>query len=338
MAVLSRDIGIDLGSSSIRVFVRSRGIVMDEPSVVAINKITSEVLAIGAGAREMIGKTPDNIIAVKPIQNGAIADFEAAKLLVENAIEKSIGKSFFNKPRVIVGAPFGINDVQQKALEEVVYRAGAKAVYIVEKLVAASMGASLEIAKPEGSMIIDIGSGTTEIAVISLGSIVIAKSIMIAGDRFNKDIIDYVKDNKGVVISMADSEEMKKSIASIYSSVTEDSAIIKGRNLNTGLPEDVKIYAKDIQVAISESVSQIMRTIKDVLEETPPELSSDVIENGIILTGGSSTIKNLDRYISSELGIPVHIAENPEDATIRGIGASLENIEVLKKALRIKRK
>lgn len=338
MAVLPRDIGIDLGSSNIRVFVRGRGIVLDEPSVIAINKVTSEVLAIGEKAKEMIGKTPDNIIAVRPIQNGVVADYEAAKLLIENAIEKSIGKSFFNKPRVIVATPYMINDVELKALEEVVYRAGAKAVYVIEQAIAASMGASLEIARPEGSMIIDIGSGTTEIAVISLGSIVVARSINIAGNRFDKDIVDYIKENKEAVISLSDSESIKKDIASIYSSISDDSAILKGRNLNTGLPEDIKVVSKDIQSAISDSVSQIMRNIKDVLEDTIPELASDIIENGIVLTGGSSAIKNLDRFISAKLGIPVHIAENPGDATIRGIGASLENIDLLKKALKIRKK
>lgn len=338
MALLSRDIGIDLGTSNIRVFVRSKGIILDEPSVVAINKITGEVLAVGAVAKEMMGKTPDNIMAVRPIRNGVIADFEAAKLLVENAIEKSIGKSIFNKPRVIVSTPYAITDVELKALEEVIYRAGAKDVYVIEQIIASSMGASLEIARPEGSMIIDIGSGTTEIAIISLGSVVVAKSTNIAGDRFNKDIVNYIKDNKNVVISIADSEQLKKNIASIYSSMTEDINIVKGRNLNTGLPEDVKITTRDIQAAISESVSQIMRTIKDVLELTPPELSSDIIENGISLAGGSAVIMNLDRYISSELGIPVHVAEMPQDCTIRGIGASLENIEVLKKALKIKKR
>lgn len=338
MSILSRDIGIDLGTSNIRVFVRSRGIVLDEPAVVAINKITSEVLAVGAVAKEMIGKTPDNIIAVRPIKNGVVADFEAAKLLIENAIEKSVGKSIFNKPRVIVSTPYAITDVELKALEEVVYRAGAKDVYIIEQSIAASMGASLEIARPEGSMIIDIGSGTTEIAVISLGSVVVSKSINVAGDRFNIDIINYIKDTRGVVISFADSEEMKKNIASIYSSMTDDSSVVKGRNLNTGLPEDIRVTTKDIQAAISNSVNQIMRAIKDVLEITPPELAADVIENGIILSGGSSVIKNLDRYISSELGIPVHLPETPQDCTIRGIGASLENIEVLKKALKIKKR
>ncbi len=338
MALLSRDIGIDLGTSNIRVFVRSKGIVLEEPSVVAINKITGEVLAVGAVAKGMIGKTPESIIAVRPIKNGVIADFEAAKLLVESAIEKSIGRSIFNKPRVIVATPYAITDVELKALEEIVYRAGAKDVYVIEQVIAASMGASLEIAKPEGSMIIDIGSGTTEIAVISLGSVVVAKSINIAGDSFNTDIINYIKDTKNVVISVADSEELKKNIASIYSSMTDDSNVVKGRNLNTGLPEDVKVTTKDIQAAISESVSQIMRTIKDVLELTPPELSADIIENGIILSGGSSVIRNLDRYISAELGILVHVADTPQDCTIRGIGASLENIDILKKALKIKKR
>lgn len=338
MALLSRDIGIDLGTSNVRVFVRSKGIILDEPSVVAINKITGEVLAVGSAAKEMIGKTPENIIALGPIKNGVIADFEAAKLLVENAIEKSIGKSIFNKPRVIVATPYAITDVELKALEEVVYRAGAKEVYIIEQVIASSMGASLEIAGPAGSMIIDIGSGTTEIAVISLGSVVVAKSINIAGDTFNKDIISYIKDRKDVVISLIDSENLKKNIASIYSSVTEDESVVKGRNLSTGLPEDIRVTTKDIQSAISESVNQIMRAIKDVLELTPPELASDIIENGIILSGGSCTIKNLDRYISAELGLPVHIAETPQDCTIRGIGASLENIDILKKALKIKRR
>ncbi len=338
MSVMSRDIGIDLGTSNIRVFVRSKGIVLDEPAVVAINKNTGEVLAVGAVAREMIGKTPDNIIAVRPIQNGVVADFEAAKLLVENAIEKSVGKSFFNKPRVIISTPYAITDVELKAVEEIVYRAGAKDVYVIEQVIAASMGASLEIARPEGSMIIDIGSGTTEIAIISLGSVVVAKSINIAGDRFNTDVVNYIKDTKGVVISLADSEELKNNIASIYSSMTEDVCTVKGRNLNTGLPENVKITTKDVQAAISDSVNQIMRTIKDVLEMTPPELSSDIISNGIILSGGSSVIRNLDRYISSELGIPVSVAETPQDCTIRGIGASLENIEILKKALKIKKR
>lgn len=338
MGIMSRDIGVDLGTSNVRIFIKGRGIVLNEPSVVAINKITGEVLAVGHSAKEMLGRTPDSIIAVRPLKDGVIADFDSTRMMLETFISKVIPKSLFLKPRLVVSIPYGITDVEERAVEGVAYKAGAKEVYLIEEVMAASFGSKIKVAQAEGSMIVDIGGGTSEMAVLSLGGIVVSNSLRLAGEKFDKDIVEYVKNKFNCIIAETDAEEIKKQIGSAYATMTEEKFTVKGRNLNTGLPENITLTTKDVQVAIMESIEKIVKTIKTTLEQTPPELSADIMDHGIIITGGSASIKNLDRYISGELGLPVHIAENPLDCVIKGIGATLDSIEVLKKAVKTKKR
>ncbi|MDD2376407.1 MAG: rod shape-determining protein [Clostridia bacterium] len=338
MGIMSRDIGVDLGTSNVRIFVKGRGIVLNEPSVVAINKITGEVLAVGHSAKEMLGRTPDSIVAVRPLKDGVIADFDSTRMMLETFISKVIPKSLFLKPRLVISIPYGITDVEERAVEGVAYKAGAKEVYLIEEVMAASFGSRIKVEQAEGSMIVDIGGGTSEMAVLSLGGIVVSSSLRLAGEKFDKDIVEYVRNKFNCIIAETDAEEVKKQIGSAYATMTEEKFTVKGRNLNTGLPEDITLTTKDIQMAIMESIEKIVKTIKLTLEQTPPELSADIMDHGIIITGGSALIKNLDRYISGELGLPVHIAENPLDCVIKGIGATLDSIQVLKKAIKTKKK
>lgn len=338
MGIMSKDMGVDLGTSNVRIFIKGRGIVLDEPSVVATNKITGEVLAVGNSAKEMLGRTPDNIIAVRPLKDGVIADFDATRRMLETFINKVLPKSLFSKPRLVISIPYNITDVEERAVEGVAYKAGAKEVYIMEEVMAASIGSKIKVERPEGAMVIDIGGGTSEMAVLSLGGIVVSNSLRLGGEKLDKDIIDYVKTKYNCIIGEADSEQVKKEIASAFPTMTEERYVVKGRNLLTGLPEDITLTTKEVGEAIKESIEKIVKIVKSTLEETPPELSADIMEHGITITGGSALIKNLDRYISNELGIPVHIADNPSDCVIKGLGATLENIEVLKKAVKTKRK
>lgn len=338
MGIMSRDIGVDLGTSNVRIFVKGRGVVLNEPSVVAINKLTGEVLAVGTAAKEMLGRTPDNIVAVKPLKDGVIADFDCTRMMLETFISKIMPKSLFARPRMVISIPYGITDVEERAVEGVAYKAGAKEVYLIEEIMAASFGSKIKVERAEGSMIVDIGGGTSEMAVLSLGGIVVSNSLRIGGEKFDKDIVEYVKHKFNCIISEADAEEVKKDIASAYATMTEEKHTVKGRNLNTGLPENVTLTTRDVQEAIMSSVERIVKAIKATLEQTPPELSADIMEHGVIIAGGSASIKNLDRYISGELGIPVHIAENPLDCVIKGLGTTLDSIEVLKKAVKTKKR
>jgi rod shape-determining protein MreB len=338
MGIMSKDIGIDLGTSNVRIFIKGRGIVLNEPSVVAINRITGEVLAVGNAAKEMLGRTPDNIIAVRPLKDGVIADFDSTTMMLETFINKVIPKSLFSKPRLVISIPYGITDVEERAVEGVAYKAGAKVVYLIEEIMAASFGSKVKVERAEGSMIVDIGGGTSEMAVLSLGGIVVSNSLRIAGEKFDKDIVEYVKNKFNCIIGEADAEEVKKQIGSAYATMTEEKYTVRGRNLNTGLPENICLTTKDIQEAIMESVEKIVKAIKATLEQTPPELSADIMECGITITGGSASLKNIDRYISEEIGIPVHIAENPLDCVIKGLGATLDSITVLRKAVKTKKR
>jgi rod shape-determining protein MreB and related proteins len=338
MGIMSRDIAIDLGTSNVRIFVKGRGLVLNEPCVVAINKITNEVLSAGRQAKEMIGRTPDNIVAIKPLKDGVIADFSATKVLLETFINKVIPKTLFSRPRLVISIPYGITDVEERAVEGVGYKSGAKEVYLIEEVMAASIGAKIAIERPEGAMIVDIGGGTTEIAVLSLGGIVVSNSLKLAGEKFDKDIVEYVKNKFNSLIAEVDAEEAKKQIGAAECTMTDEKISLRGRNLTTGLPDDIVLTTKDIQEAISESLNTIVKMIKQTLEQTPPELSADIMEHGIIITGGSSLIKNLDRYLSNELGLTIHLASNPSDCVIKGLGATLDNIQVLKKAVKTKKR
>lgn len=338
MSILAKDIGIDLGTSSTRIYVKGRGIVLREPSVVAINGITSEVLAVGDMAKEMLGRTPDNIQASRPLKGGVIANFYGTRMMLEQFFAKVVERTMFSKPRVVVCVPSGVTDVEERAVEEVVYSSGAKEVYVMEEAMAAAIGAGLKVDGPEGTMIVDIGGGTTEVAVISLGGIVCSKSIRLAGEDIDKDIVEYIKNKKNVIIGEAAAEELKNTIGAAYSSMTEERMQIKGRELTTGLPATITVCTSEVQEAMQRVIEEILRTINETLERTPPELAADIMEKGIMLSGGGAYIKNIDRYINSIIGIPVHIADNPTDCVIRGTGIALNNIEVLKKAAKKRRK
>ena len=337
MGIISKDIGIDLGTSNIRIHIKGRGVVITEPSVVAINQITGEVLAVGNQAKEMIGRTTDNIVALKPLKDGVIADFESTRALIQNLISRVVQKSLFYRPRIVVSIPSEITDVEERAVEGVVYKSGAKEVYLMEEVMAAAIGSGIKVEKPEGSMIVDLGGGTSEMAVLSLGGIVVSNAIKVAGERLDKDIVEYIKRNFNVIIGEGEAEEVKKQIGAATSAMTEDRMNVKGRNLISGLPETITVTTQDINDAMKDSLNEIIRIIKLTLEQTPPELASDIMENGIVLSGGLSFLKNIDMLISEETGMPVFIAENPDKCVIKGVGSALDNIEVLKKATKTKR-
>ena len=338
MGMMSKDIGIDLGTSNIRIYLKGKGVVLSEPSVVAINKITNEVLAVGTQAKEMVGRTPDNIIAVKPLKDGVIADFYATKVLVQSLVSKVVPKSLFSKPRILISIPSGITDVEERAAESVSYRAGAKNAYLIEEVMAAAIGAKLKVEQPEGTMIVDIGGGTSEMAVLSLGGIVASNSIRIAGEKLDVDIVNYIKNKYNVLIGIGEAEEVKKKIGAATKTMTDEKVNIKGRDLVSGLPKTITVTSTDINEAIADSLYEILRVLRITLEQTPPELSADIMESGIVLCGGVSLLKNLDRYISQNTGIPVYVAENPSECVIRGVGASLENMEILKKLIKNRRR
>lgn len=332
MKSMSREIGIDLGTSYTRISLRGRGLVLSEPTVVAINKITGEILAVGNQAKEMLGRTPDSIVAVRPLKDGIIADFEATRMLIQNLVYRVVPKSLFYKPKVVITIPSSITDVEERAVEGVGYKAGAKAVYLMEEVMAAAIGAGLQIERPEGSMIVDIGGGTSEMAVMSLGGIVTENSVKVAGDKLDKDIVEYIRTRFNVLIGETEAEEIKKQIGSASSAMTEERISVKGRNLSNGLPETVTVTTVDINEAMKDSLEIILKAIKTTLEKTPPELSSDVMSKGIVLCGGGALLKNIDRYINEQTGIPVFIAESPTECVARGVARALENIEVLKKS------
>lgn len=331
MGIISKDIGIDLGTSNIRIHLKGKGVVLSEPAVVAINQITGEILAVGNQAKEMIGRTPDSIVAFKPLKDGVIADFESTRALMQNLISRVVQKSLFYRPRIVVSIPSGITDVEERAVEGVVYKSGAKEVYLMEEVMAAAIGSGLEVEKPEGAMIVDLGGGTSEMAVLSLGGIVVSNSVKIAGEKLDKDIVEYIKQKFNVIIGDGEAEEVKKQIGAATAAMTEDRMEVKGRNLLTGLPETITVTTEDINEAMKDSLNEILRIIKLTLEQTPPELASDIMERGITLSGGLSLLRNIDRLISDETGMPVFIADEPEKCVVKGVGMALDNIEVLKK-------
>lgn len=337
MGIISKDIGIDLGTSNIRIHLKGRGIVLTEPAVVAINQVTGEILAVGNQAKEMLGRTPDTIVALKPLKDGVIADFESTRALMQNLISRVVQKSLFYRPRIVVSIPSGITDVEERAVEGVVYKSGAKEVYLMEEVMAAAIGSGLKVEKPEGSMIVDLGGGTSEMAVLSLGGIVVSNAIKIAGERLDKDIVEYIKRNFNVIIGDGEAEEVKKQIGAATAAMTEDKMDVKGRNLLTGLPETITVTTQDVNEAMKDSLNEIIRVIKLTLEQTPPELASDIMEHGITLSGGLSLLKNIDILINEETGMPVFIAEEPDKCVVKGVGMALDNIEVLKKATKTRR-
>ena len=329
----SKDIGIDLGTANILVTVKGKGIVLNEPSVVAIDRKSGAIMATGTEAKEMLGRTPEQIKAVRPLKDGVIADFTATQLMLKNIIGKVDRKFNLGRPRVVVGVPSGITEVEERAVEESVLQAGAKEVYLIEEPMAAAIGASLDVAEPSGSIIVDIGGGTTEVAVISLGGIVVSYSLRIAGDELDDDIVNYVKREMNLAIGETTAEQIKISIGCAMPLMTEMTMEVRGRDLADGLPRNEKISSVQAQEAMKESIQKIVEVVKATLEKTPPELAADIMEEGIVLAGGGALIKNLDKLLSIETGMPVYVAEEPLDCVVRGTGKTLDDLENLKTVL-----
>lgn len=328
MGIFSKDIGIDLGTANTLVYVRGKGIVVREPSVVAIDKYEGKVLAVGNAANDMIGRTPENIVAVRPMKDGVIADFDITQAMIRSFIKEANVSNVF-KPRVVVCIPSGITEVERRAVEEAVIQAGAKAVALIEEPMAAAMGAGLPINDATGSMVVDIGGGTTEVAVISLGGIVASKSIRIAGNALDSAIINYLKKENQINIGDKMAEEIKISIASAYEDDEEAVYEVRGRDVTTGLPKTAQIKESEIREAISENIDEMTEAIKLTLENTPPELAADIMERGITLTGGGALIKGLDKLITEMTKIPTHVAEYPLDCVVIGTGKALDNVKEL---------
>ena len=329
----SKDIGIDLGTANILVTIKGKGIVLREPSVVAIDIKTGDILATGYEAKEMLGRTPENIKAVRPLKDGVIADFTATQLLLKNILRKVCQRYNARRPRVVVGVPSGITEVEERAVEESVMQAGAREVYLIEEPMAAAIGSGLNVADASGSMVVDIGGGTTEVAVISLGGIVVSKSLRIAGDELNEDIINYIKREENIAIGETTAEEVKMKIGCADPLMTDLSMEIRGRDLSTGLPRNIVLKSSQVMEAMGESIDKIVETIKQALEKTPPELASDLIEKGIMLTGGGALIQNFDKLLSRGTNIPIYIASEPLDCVVKGTEKTLEDLEKLKQVL-----
>ena len=327
--MFSKDIGIDLGTANTLVYMRGKGIIIREPSVVAVDTRTDKVRCVGQEAKDVIGRTPGSIVAVRPLKDGVIADFDITTSMLQEFIRKAIAGSIFVKPRVIICIPSGVTAVERRAVKEAAENAGAKKVSIIEEPMAAAIGAGLPVAEPTGSMIVDIGGGTSEVAVISLGGIVTSRSVRVAGDEFDTAIINFIKKKYNLLIGERTAENIKIAIGSAYPAETDTTMDIKGRNLLNGLPENITITSEEIRDALSEPLSHVIEAIKITLERTPPELAADIIDQGITLAGGGALLKGLDYLINRETGMPVHIAENPLDCVAEGTGKVLENIDKL---------
>ena len=324
--MFAKDIGIDLGTANTLVFMKGKGIVMREPSVVAVDVRSDTVLAVGTQAKEMIGRTPGSIVAVRPLKDGVIADFDITATMLKHFIKKAMKGHSFSRPHIVVCIPSGVTEVERRAVEDAARQAGASSVELIEEPMAAAIGAGLPVSEPTGSMVVDIGGGTSEVAVISLGDIVTSCSVRVAGDKFDEAIISYVKKKYNLLIGERTAEEIKISIGSAYpTEETEDVSVeIKGRNLVDGLPKNVRISADEVRDALSDPLSLIIDAIKSTLEKTPPELAADIIDHGIMLTGGGALLKGLDQLVARETSMPVHVAETPLDCVVSGTGKRME--------------
>ena len=329
----SRDLGIDLGTSNTLVYQKNEGIVVREPSVIAFNEKNDEILAVGKKANEMIGRTPGNIKAIKPMKDGVIADFEITEKMIRYFINKSVNKSRFFKPRIIVCIPSEATDVEKKSVFDAALQAGAKEVYLIEEAMAAAMGVGLPVQDATGNMVVDIGGGSTEVAVISLGGIVISEVIRDGGNKMDEEISQYIKNKYQLAVGERTAEELKIEIGTVSLNETADSKEIRGRNLVEGLPKSIEIKSEEIKKALEPSVENIINTVKRVLENTPPELSSDIINKGIILTGGGGLLSGMNERIQKEVDIAVHLSEKPLDSVALGAGLALEEIDTLKETL-----
>ena len=333
MSMFKKDIGIDLGTANTLVYAKGKGIILREPSVVAVDTKTEVVRYVGTEAKNIIGRTPGSIRAVRPLKDGVIADFDMTTAMLQEFIRKALGNNPFARARVIICIPSGVTAVERRAVKEAAEGAGAKRVAIIEEPMAAAIGAGLPVESPTGSMIVDIGGGTSEVAVISLCGIVTSRSVRVAGDEFDNSIINFIKKKYNLLIGERTAEQIKISIGSAYPTDEDTELEIKGRNLLTGLPENITVTSEEIREALAEALSHIIEAIKVTLERTPPELSADIIDSGITLAGGGALLRGLDRLINEETGIPVHIAERPLDCVVDGTGRLLDNIEELQDVL-----
>lgn len=334
--LVTLDIGIDLGTANTLVYVEGKGIMINEPSVVAVNNKTKEVLAVGNDARQMIGRTPANVIAVRPLRNGVITDFDTTAAMIRYFIEQvhNLSAKFLKipRPRVVMGVPSSVTEVERQAVVDAAKSAGARNVYVVEEAIAAALGVGLPIEDPSGSMIVDVGGGTTDIAVLSLGGVVVDKTIQVAGDEMDQDIMNYVRHKYNLLVGERSAEDVKISIGSAYPQKDEKAVVLQGRDLVSGLPKAIEITGVEVREALTGSLNQITDAIKDAIEETPPELLSDLATSGVMVAGGGGLLRGLDKFWKEKLKLPVYIADDPMTAVARGTAKMLERMDLLKKA------
>jgi len=329
--MFNKDIGIDLGTANVLIYIKGQGVVLNEPSVVAIDSDTHRPLAVGSEAREMLGRTPGKVKAIKPMKDGVIADFETTGIMLNYFIKKVNGKSFFSRPRILICCPSNITQVEKNAIKEAAERTGARKVFLEEEPKVAAVGAGMDISKPSGNMVIDIGGGTTDIAILSLGGIVESSSIRIAGNAFDNDIIKYIKDKYKLLIGERTAEEIKITIGTVYPGSKNEKMEVRGRDLVTGLPHTITLTSEEVEEALRESVYTIINAAKAILEQTPPELSADIIDKGIVLTGGGSLVDGFSQILAQELKVPVFTAESPLTCVAEGTGILLDNLHLIDK-------
>lgn len=329
MGLFTKEVGIDLGTANLLIYVKGQGIVIDEPSVVAIDADTKKCLAAGQDAKDMLGRTPGRVLAIRPLKDGVIADFEVTEIMLNFFLKKLSLKGMFQRPTILICCPSNITSVERNAIRDCAYRAGAKKVYIEEEPKVAAVGAGLDISKPSGNMVLDIGGGTTDVAVLSLGEIVTSTSLKIAGDTFDRDIIKYVKDEKKLLIGDRTAEELKKNIGTAWKGSKNDVMEISGRDLVTGLPTSITVSSEELELAMRDSLQQVVSACRTVLEKTPPELAADIVTRGIVLTGGGALLNGLDELLRNELHIPVYIAQNALTCVAEGTGILLEGLHIV---------
>lgn len=328
--LFSKEIGIDLGTANCLIYVKGEGIVLDEPSVVSIDAETKKCIAVGSSAKAMLGRTPGRVLAIRPLKDGVIADFEVTEIMLQYFVQKLKLKGMFSRPTILICCPSNITSVERNAIRDAAYRCGAKKVYIEEEPKVAAIGAGLDISKPSGSMVLDIGGGTTDVAILSLGDIVTSTSLKIAGDKMDRDIIKYIKDSYKLLIGDRTAEEVKMTIGTAFVDPSKSKTMkISGRDLVTGLPHTITVSSEETELAMRESLLDIARACRTVLEQTPPELSADIISRGIVLTGGGALLSGLDQMLMNELGIPVFVAENAMRCVAEGTGIMLENLDLI---------
>ena len=327
------EIGIDLGTASVLVFIKGKGIVLQEPSVVAIDRNTNQLLAVGQEARRMLGRTPGNIVAIRPLKDGVISDYEVTERMLRYFIQKTCGRRSFFKPKIIVCVPSGVTEVEKRAVIDATTEAGGGLTYLIEEPIAAAIGAGIDIAKPDGNMVVDIGGGTADVAVISLGGIVVSASIKVAGDKFDEAIVRYMRKRHNLLIGERTAEDMKINIGTAYPRTKDITMECRGRDLVSGLPKTITVNSEEMLEALEEPVTSIADAVHSVLERTPPELASDISDRGIVMTGGGSLLNGLNMLIEKRTGIPTYIADDAVSCVAKGTGMSLESIHILEKSM-----